>query len=67
MNQNYAERIYKLAISAPEVDIFDEDEVEVYIRQKAKELCLDPDAIAEQAMAYDAEMADLKEACEMCQ
>lgn len=64
---DYGKRLYELAISAPEVDIFNEEQVEVYVRHKAVELCLDPDEMAEKAMEYDAEMADLKKACEACQ
>jgi hypothetical protein len=48
-NKYYANRLYKQAIAAPSVNPLEEGEIEAYIREEAAKLCLNSDAIVEEA------------------
>lgn len=58
----YAERIYNLAVTSPEVNSLDEDEVIEYARQKANELFLDEESIVEGVAAIQPSTADFEQA-----
>jgi hypothetical protein len=64
-SEYYADRLYSLAISSPEVNALDKHAIARYIRQEAENICLDWRAVLQECGDLHPYVLDFKKAGEL--